>query len=238
MITGVALKKINRVIQFVISERKLLPEAEVDDARRSPDTWKGVDVDFLNSTESVDGVDYHTLTWENRSINLDTIVLPSTHVLTGIRFKISGGRLALEIRATGINYKTGNLIDLEKSSWISNVGPKERTKIIIDRPDVPTRSAKIQIPIESDGTYLDFESSDIQKDIAQVTIPYIETVLLEASEPRPLAGAGLYYKGDPGFGGFVAVKLIAYDLKPTIKQEGVQPKTENDVDFNVKNKEL
>lgn len=37
----------------------------------------------LNDPNIKDGIDYHTLTYKNRSINFDTIILPQGHVVTG-----------------------------------------------------------------------------------------------------------------------------------------------------------
>lgn len=36
--------------------------------------------------------------------------------------------------------------------------------------------------------------------------------------PVPLAGIGIYHKGRPGYGGFIAPKLMTYDFTPHIQQ--------------------
>lgn len=216
VITGVALQKRNRVIQFVILERELQPEAEVNSVRYGPNQWQASTFDFLNSSDSKEGVDYHTLTWENRSINLDTIALPAHQVLTGVRFMLHDGRLAVQIRATDIDFNSGKLIHLEQSEWINSVDSKQRSKIEIRGGNVPTRTLSVHNPVDSANKFVEFEPSSVQKDVAQVTVPYIESVLLEASDPQPLSGLGLYYKGDAEYSGFIAVKLIAYELQPNI----------------------
>lgn len=219
IVTGISLQKINRVIQFVISERDLFENGKVNDTYRRLHTWKNDIYPFALSTDKQNNVDYHTLSREHRSINLDTIVLPPTKLVTGVRFKLYENRLTLEIRATEFDYATGKLRNLENSVWLNNLNGKEnkRTELEIDNADSPTRTTNIQEPFDSANKYIVFRQSDIKKDLAQVTIPYIETVYLEASEPRPLSGAGIYYKGEVGYGGFVAIKLIAYDYGETLK---------------------
>lgn len=159
------------------------------------------------------GIDYHTLTRVQRSINLDTITLPLHQVVTGIRFQLKDeNRLGVEIRATDFDYETGKLANLEKSQWIAGTNG-ERTEFLIDNPDSPTRTTNLQDPYETTHKFVVFRATDIKKDLAQTTVPFIETVNIEANEPRPLSGVGLYYKGEAGFGGYIAVKLISHDTQ-------------------------
>lgn len=170
-------------------------------------------MDFLNDGQN--GVDYFTLTREHRSINLDTIFLPLNKVVTGIRFQMNDNhRLIIEIRATDFDYETGMLLNLEQSAWIKHTDNRineHRQEITIDEPDSPTRTTNIQERFNSNNKFITFRSTDIKKDLSQLTVPFIESVPLEASEPRPLSGVGLYYKGEKGYGGYIAVKLITYD---------------------------
>lgn len=205
------MRKINRVIQFTISERELFPVGRVNDTLRRTQIWKDNSTSsFLSDGENE--IDYFTLTRQHRSLNLDTIVLPSDRVVTGVRFGAENNRLHLEIRATHFDYESGKLQHLEQSVWIKNDLPNtERQQIQIENPDSPLRTTNIQERFDSIDKFIEFRSTDIKKDLAQLTVPYIETVPLEASEPKPLSGVGLYYKGEIGFGGFLAVKLIAHD---------------------------
>lgn len=208
IVTGIAMKKINRVIQFTISERELFAFGKVNDTLRRKQIWKNNSIEYLTNGE--DGIDYFTLSREHRSINLDTIVLPLDKVVTGVRFQVHANRLYLEIRATDFDYDSGKL-NIDQSVWINNLSSENREQIIIAEPDSPTRTTNIQVPFESNNKFIEFRPTDIKKDLAQLTVPYIESVELEASEPRPLSGVGLYYKGEIGFGGFLAIKLISYE---------------------------
>lgn len=217
IITGIAFRKLNRVIQFVISERELFGYGHVDTTYMSRQIWKNDSFDFLSDPLSQNGTDYYALTREHRSINLDTINIPPSMVLTGVRLQLRDNRLTMEVRGTEFEFHTGKLKNLDKSTWFNNLNRNERTKVVIDEPDAPTRTTNIQERYDAVDKYVEFGPSDIKKDLAQVTVPYIESIHLEASEPRPLAGAGLYYKGEPGYGGFVAIKLVAYDIDDVMK---------------------
>lgn len=209
IVTGIALRKINRVIQFTISERELFAFGKVNDTLRRTQIWKNNSIEFL--TNGKNEIDYFTLSREHRSINLDTIVLPLDKVVTGVRFQAHENRLYLEIRATDFDYDSGKLKNPEQSAWINNLSSENRQQINIDDPDSPTRTANLQERFDSNNKYIEFRPTDIKKDLAQLTVPYIESVALEASEPKPLSGVGLYYKGEHGFGGFIAVELVAHD---------------------------
>lgn len=205
------MKKIDRVIQFIISERELLPFGYVNVTGRRSRTWIYSDESVNLLRDGRNGIDYHTLTRMQRSINLDTITLPLHQVVTGIRFQLNNeNRLGLEIRATDFDYETGKLSNLDNSQWIGD-STDERNEILIENPDSPTRTTNLQDPFESQHKFVVFRATDIKKDLAQTTVPFIETVNIEANEPRPLSGVGLYYKGEAGYGGYIAVKLISYD---------------------------
>lgn len=211
IITGVALKKIDRVIQFIVSERELLPFGHVNGTGRRSKTWIQDDDSVNLLRDGQNGIDYHTLTRLQRTINLDTITVPLHQVVTGIRFQLKdGNRLGLEIRATEFEYETGKLTNLDGSQWITGTSD-DRTKLTIDNPDSPIRTTSIQEPLQSANKFIEFGGTAIKKDLAQTTIPFIESVYIEANEPGPLSGVGLYYKGEAGFGGYIAVKLISYD---------------------------
>ena len=48
--------------------------------------------------------------------------------------------------------------------------------------------------------------------MGQTTIPFIDTQEVETYPHVPLAGAGLYLKGEKHSGGFLGVKLISSDI--------------------------
>lgn len=140
IVTGVAITKRNRMIQFVIGESTLLPygklnttiTAETGDSNAN-NRYVGHPEFSIDSKGVHNGVDYHSLTYDKRSINLDSVEctsgkydtlnhsfianqfpirkfhqIPFSRVVTGIRFHaFDNGVLAIQIRCTEFDYEQG-----------------------------------------------------------------------------------------------------------------------------------
>lgn len=206
----------------------------------------------IDSPEVVNGVDYHTLTYQKRSINLDTVLAPAKKIVTGVRFHaLDDGVLTIQIRCTDFDYETGELNNLhahctlcilneniknkcfmylfqlnfanwlgrlknlDKSIWISNEEQSMRTELLLDEPDSPIRSGiGSNKPLEPNWTrnqYIKFGPTDRIKDAAQLTVPFLDGTFVEGN-PTILSGIGIYYKGRPGSGGFIAPYLVGFDF--------------------------
>lgn len=207
-----AFTKVNRIIQFKIIERELLPNGQVSipDTRGTPyyvDEWKTVPAFRIDDAEVEEGVDYHELTWKKRSIDMDTLI-DLDRVVTGLRFRVVDSHIRLEVRFTDFDYQTGRLKDSRYSKWIGNTFQPKRQLAPI-RPDIPTKAKVKSMPFHGDNVYINFQPSDIRKDAAQSTVPFIDATPLEAL--TPLAGVGLHYKTSVGSGGFIAPRLIVFD---------------------------
>lgn len=180
-------------------------------------SWKAGQFFNLKDYGVVDGVDYHTLTWQNRSVNLEMLKAPPGKVITGVRFAVDTGSLKIEIRATAFDFNTGLLDDgIAGSEWISNT-INDKTPIVLERPDLPTRTSSKSIPYVETNKFIEFQPTDKYLDAAQTTIPFIDIQLVESANPGPLAGIGLYYKGQPNYGGFIAPKILTYDYTEHVK---------------------
>ena len=59
----------------------------------------------------------------------------------------------------------------------------------------------------------------MRKDGAQTTIPFVDIQELVTKPPMPLAGVGLFLREQTGFGGFIALKLLTYDIVDYIPEE-------------------
>lgn len=178
IVTGVSLTKVNGVFQFSIAQHKLQAYGSVGFVGIN-EAWKLASSFDLNENSTHEGVDYHTLTYENRSINLDTIVVPEGRVVTGVRFNRNDiGHLRLEVRVTEIDLRAGKLNNLEQSVWLSNVdGGKSRIKV--DNMDLPTKSPKPSTPNFKENTYVRFSPSHRKVDVSQSTVPFIDTLRVE-----------------------------------------------------------
>lgn len=218
VITGIQLTKINRVIQFVITENVLRANGVVDNLPEEPTLWKSGPLLNLADNTTKEGVDYHKLTFDHRSINLDTIIAPIGQVVTGIRLRRNAvGHLHLEIRATDFDFVTGHLINLEKSIWLSNpAGGKHR--INTDVSNLSLKSPKPSVRNVKENTFIRFGPTSNRIDVSQRTVPFIDTQKVYPKKAVPLAGIGLYYKGISHYGGFLAPKLVIYDFEPYIQK--------------------
>ncbi|TDG40589.1 hypothetical protein AWZ03_012986 [Drosophila navojoa] len=221
VVTGLRFVKRNRVFHLQIQEGQLLPRGAVNESTLS---WKPVDDYKIYDRNVAKGIDYHTLSYESRSIDLDDIMKAddNSFVVTGLRFRVLGAHLNLEARLTEFDFKKGELIQPEVNSvWQSNdntdVSGERRQKINIYNADVPTRSVVTSIPMSKHNQYIEFVNSGMDKDAAQSTVPFLDIQDVVSQPPVPLAGIGLYYKGRPGYGGFLAPKIITYDFTPHVQ---------------------
>lgn len=214
VITGVRLVKENGVIQLSISERTLLSFGQTSATEQ--DTWILADDQFAVTDIGVtEGVDYATLTYENRAINLDDLVLPHGKVVTGVRFTQSSttGHLALEIRATDFDYFSGRLLNITHNPWVKNEnGGQIEIEIPKKRNPLQYEARDLHVPEMVPNAYVKFGPSDLDFDIGQTTIPLIETYALESRNPVALGGIGLTYKSNNDSGGFIAMKTFTYDF--------------------------
>ncbi|XP_061715652.1 uncharacterized protein LOC133523945 isoform X2 [Cydia pomonella] len=217
VVTGLRIVKIGRVFHLQISEGVLGERGAV-----TPSGWVPV-VKFDPADVGVAETDYHTLTYEQRAIDLDELDSPKGHVLTGVRWRMIGAHLHFEIRSTPFNYTTGRLAP-DRSQWISNDNTEgaeqPRKRLELYKPDVPTRSAA-PMPVDSThDQYVEFVNSDFEADAAQTTVPFLDVQPVEPMKGASLAsGAGVVHRGSRGSGGFITVKLFTYDYSPHVRAD-------------------
>lgn len=170
------------------------------------------------------GSDYHTLTADKRAINLDTLNGLSNTVLTGLRFKVYGRHMNLEAQFTEIDFVTGKLKMADAADvgkfWQANdntpyTKENRRTEIKLDHPDIPILSKHSEI-LSTDNQYIQFTHSDVDKDVAQTTVPFMDAQDVISKIPVALNGIGIYYKGQSSFGGFIGMKLVTYNFAPHV----------------------
>jgi hypothetical protein len=87
----------------------------------------------------------------------------------------------------------------------------------IDDVDIPTLSKTPSIPDSVHDQYLQFGVTSRYKDVSQTTVPYFD---IQEVRPYPavwLRGLGIYHKGQPGFGGFLAPRVFTQNLADFVK---------------------
>lgn len=200
--------KNNGIIHLTAVESALLPNAFLDSTTRKLVSNYNFTVNDPNVRENFD---YFTMTYDNRTLNLDTIVAARDQVVTGVRFRVFAGALHLEVRFTYFDEKTGKLDLTTASEWKANSN-NNRIAIPTEHVDIPTRSSAQSRPLgEDDRNLVRFMPTSWTRDMAQTTVPFIDSILVEPPELVPLSGVGLYYKYQIGHGGYVAPRLIIQD---------------------------
>lgn len=96
-------------------------------------------------------------------------------------------------------------------------GNKKRTEMSLKSPNVPTRTKIKSLPISTPNTFVKFTNSDINKDAAQTTVPFLDAQDVVNDPPVPLEGLGIFVKGQDGYGGFIAPKIKTFDYGPYVQ---------------------
>ncbi|KAH8332070.1 hypothetical protein KR067_011727, partial [Drosophila pandora] len=221
VVTGLRLVKSNRIFHLQIQEGELMPRGVIN---QSTLEWRPVEKYNIFDRDVKKGVDYHTLSYESRSIDLDDVNTDdNSFVVTGVRFRLVGAHLNLEAYFTEFDFKTGKLIQPEINSyWKSNDntdvgGGARREKLRLANTDLPTRTIATSLVQSRHNQYIDFTNTGLDKDAAQSTVPFIDIQDVVSNPPVPLSGIGIYYKGRNGYGGFVGPKIITYDFMPHVQ---------------------
>lgn len=93
----------------------------------------------------------------------------------------------------------------------------------MDNSDIPTKSNRSE-PEWGTNLYVKFTHTDFDKDVAQTTIPFIDSQPVTNVPQVPLRGVGIYYKGSAGYGGFIAPSMTTYDFSKHMNMEFPNPK--------------
>lgn len=69
--------------------------------------------------------------------------------------------------------------------------------------------------------YLSFGISNLETDMGQTTIPFIDVQDVTKNKPFPMGGLGLYYRRshDHNTAGFIGLKLKTYDVSPHLSTD-------------------
>jgi len=214
VVTGVRFTKIGKVIYPQIEQATALEEGGIEESSRE---WvKPLEIDETDSNRLAANTSaVFTMSYEQRAVDLDSLEASPGQVLTGIKLRKLGGHLNLEIQTTPVKFREGKLLS-DRSTWIGNdntpATDKPRTFVPIIMPDVPTKLSGRNKVDSTHDEYLQFDATSAHKDVSQTTIPFIDS---QPVSPRPstwLAGAGLYHKGQVGYGGFLGLKVLSYDF--------------------------
>jgi len=207
IVTGVRFVMKDQILHLQIEEGLPGKRGYIQDGSTS---WKAIPTMRKTSSE-VAQLDYF-----HRGLHLDDISLNRSYVVTGVRLQKIGEHFGLRVQATQINPITAELLP-RTSHWLGNENTPDndvspRREFVLDDVDVPTFSPKASVPDTVHDQFLLFGPTSRTKDVAQTTIPFID---IQAVRPSPavwLKGVGIYHKGQPGYGGYVAPRVFTTDI--------------------------
>ncbi|CAG5101284.1 Protein of unknown function [Cotesia congregata] len=244
-VAGLKFMKKDGMIHIQIAESEVLPHGQL-----GYEVWKPLEEFTYNETTKKYyvlknnesqiplelGVDYA----RPDTMNLNDVMAPEKHVITGVRWRFAGdslefpkrkhGPIELQIRVTSLDFTRGKLINLDQSSWIT---PKEQVlkdELILENPDNPrhtSRSAtwiiedqkytsRAELKIHSTITsnkFVKFRASDLKKDAGQSTVPFFDGSEIKMYKSL-FSGVGLVHRAPPGSGGHLAFKIFDFDMSP------------------------
>lgn len=226
VVTGVKFTKQRQVIHIQIQQGQALPQGQINSTTIQ---WVKTEPIQVKSEAYTEGQDYKKLSFEDRSIDLDRLEGPKDHAVTGVRFRMLGSHINLEVKITPINYTTG-VMQPDKSYWISNdntpaMARSPRGELQLHSPDDPTKFPALSKIDSRPDTFMRFVPTDRVKDVAQLTVPFFDSQTVAPAPGTWLSGIELFHKGQPGSGGFLAMKVMNYDMTLYMEGSSNEPRT-------------
>jgi hypothetical protein len=133
----------------------------------------------------------------------------------------------MEVQATQINPLNGELVP-SSSHWLSNDNTPEahnlpREELKLKDPNVPTYTKSPSIPDSFHDQFVNFGASSRSADVSQTTVPFIDTQEVRPNPPVWLQGVGIYHKGQPNYGGFIAPRIFTWSAADFIYTQPPSP---------------
>ncbi|XP_066975576.1 uncharacterized protein [Macrobrachium rosenbergii] len=213
VVTGLKFMKKQRVIHIQVQQGEALPQGQVN---ISSIHWVPVEPINIISTAYQEGTHFKKLSYEDRNIDLDQLSAPEAHVVTGVRFRMLGSHINLEMQVTPVNYTDGKL-EPYKSYWVSNdntpaMANNPRKQFSVDDLDDPTKFPLQNKQDAEPDSWLRFVPTSRGEDVAQLTVPFFDAQNVSPSPSSWLSGIELFHKGQQGSGGFLGLKVFTYDV--------------------------
>ncbi|XP_057334295.1 uncharacterized protein LOC130673336 [Microplitis mediator] len=203
VVTGIRFAVKYNMITIEIQEGQLVNGI----VNRTSVKWKK-DLGYLpeNGPESV------KLNYNFKSFNLDDIELPFGQFVTGVKFiLVANNHLSLRVRGTQMYNHSTNYPSVDHD-WHYPHLKYDEERIIINIKDLANSAEVINQTTELSRSGRDYINlsvglySDEFNNLA--VIPFFDSQNVVTEPPAPFGGVGFFYKGQPGFGGFLSFKLM------------------------------
>ncbi|XP_074097186.1 uncharacterized protein LOC141526218 [Cotesia typhae] len=199
VMTGIRFAVKNNVIRIEIQKGQIINGA-IDPKTQE---WKSADDFPLKVTPDIVTFDYNI-----KSFNLDDIKLPFGEFVTGVKFQLlSDNHISLMVRGTGM-YNSYSQQRSNNHQWYypKTLQNEERENIPLADFHNSAESLENRELSQSGRNYVDLTVGTYSPKFENIPVlPFFDSQNLTSNVP--LGGLGLYYKGYPSFGGFLAFKL-------------------------------
>ncbi|XP_057339801.1 uncharacterized protein LOC130677170 [Microplitis mediator] len=147
-----------------------------------------------------------------RSFNLDDILLPDGEFVTGVKLeRFTDNHLVLAIQGTQMYDSNNRIISGQTTLRYPQSTGYTRVNINVYQLPAP-QDLNIQTyeMSQSGYHYIDLITSKwSDKYTGNAVMPFLDMQPVNLSPPVPLGRLGLFYKSQPGYGGFLAFKHIS-----------------------------
>ncbi|KAJ8673349.1 hypothetical protein QAD02_004611 [Eretmocerus hayati] len=113
-----------------------------------------------------------------------------------------------------IKYSTVNYMNISYHAYSFSSSGIYR-EINVTNADSPERATTSKMLQSNEIGFVTFTTTNA-KDGGQSTIPFFDGQEVTSSIPTLLSGAGLYWKGKEGSGGYIGIELYTYNIVPNI----------------------
>ncbi|XP_044013824.1 uncharacterized protein LOC122856195 [Aphidius gifuensis] len=219
-VTGIRWRFINRMLYLEIQEAVYIDDWTVDKetVRWKPTIEHGTD-------ETAIPIDAGIV----NGFGLSGVTLPSGYLLTGVQFdwnqeeysSISTARV-FRINVRGTLFGEDDEDNNDSSIWKVVEWDHFQNKIELEEPDRSEYATNNNEILSKNGDYIYFQQTDIIKDAAQTSVPYLDIQSVTIDIPVPLGGIGVYYRGQKGYGGFIALRTFIPECDEIIDEKRLE----------------
>ncbi|XP_044587671.1 uncharacterized protein LOC123267192 [Cotesia glomerata] len=148
-----------------------------------------------------------------KAINLDTIEVSAHEFVTGIKFEVlTDNHITIAIRGSTMN-KDDRVFASVHDEWHyppAKDSENARHNFKLDDFKNPAESSFSNNELSRSGQHYVRLTGGVYSRLFNnfAVIPFIDSRAVVSSPPAPFGGLGLLYKGQPGYGGFIAFKYI------------------------------
>ncbi|XP_057333439.1 uncharacterized protein LOC130672742 [Microplitis mediator] len=196
--TGVRFKKHSNIVYLEL-QQGILSAGQID-----PNTLKWTTANNCNLTKKVISDFRSNNLYESHDVILEDMTLPENAVVTGVT-------LGKSLRGRIIN-DDGDFNDDMDEIVKSSQCDESTTDFLQTYSNLPStsligRNTELSKSCEHRIVFI---STGASSDYMQHVVPYVDLqeIVTDQKSPEPLRGIGWYYRGYPGYGGYLALKIF------------------------------